>query len=264
MIESLQNSRIKDLTRLQLSRGRKQSGHFSVEGAREISRALSSKLNLISLFYCEQWLEKSQEARVCFEQVDEHLRIEVSKKIFAHCAVREEKDGLIAVFEQKKWKVEELIEKTNAPFLLAIDSLEKPGNLGAILRTCDASNVDGLILLGQHVDVWNPQAIRSSLGAIFSVPVFSLSDQEFIDLIEANAFSLVSLTPEANESCYDLDLVNAKQVVLLGSEAHGIRSSWKERSDRCMTIPMRSKLVDSLNVSVSAAVICFERLRQMS
>ncbi|MFW7377949.1 MAG: TrmH family RNA methyltransferase [Oligoflexus sp.] len=264
MIESLSNEKIKRVLRCQQKRGRKQLGQFTVEGAREIHRALQSGWNLDFLLVQPDLAEASQEAAEAIALVPGTKVWPVSDTIFQKCAVRENTDGLLAVFQEKTWTLADLQQPNKEPlFLIALDGVEKPGNLGAVLRTADGAGAHGVILLGSSVDPWNPNVIRASLGTVFSVPVFALSDDEFAAFLKERRCELVTLSPEASHQYYAAPLTEKPIVALFGSEAFGVRELWKKQSQKLVRIPMLG-IADSLNLSVAVALLTYERLRQLS
>lgn len=264
MIESLANEKVKLVLRLQQKRGRKQAGQFVVEGAREIHRALLSGWQLDFLFVYSALAKISAEAEAVLQIVDQRKLWPVSEAVFHKCAIRENQDGLLAVFQIREWTIEDLkITDPNKLFLIALDGVEKPGNLGAILRTADGSGAQGVVLLGSSVDPWNPNVIRASLGTVFSVPVIPMSDDDFLSLLRLYSCQLVTLSPEAEQTYFTAKLSGQACVALFGSEAFGVREKWKQLSQSVVRIPMLG-IADSLNLSVAAALLSYERLRQQS
>lgn len=264
MIESLSNEKIKRVLRCQQKRGRKQLGLFSVEGAREIHRALKSGWSLDFLLVLPRLTESSADAKEVLSEVAGNKVWPVSEAVFEKCAVRENSDGLLALFHEKPWTLADLRRPSDRPlFVIALDGVEKPGNLGAVLRTADGVGADAVILLGSSVDPWNPNVIRASLGTVFSVPVFFLNDEEFAAFLQTQNCELVTLSPEARQQYYEMALAEKPLVALFGSEAFGVREQWKRQSQALVSIPMLG-IADSLNLSVSVALLSYERLRQAS
>jgi TrmH family RNA methyltransferase len=262
MIQSLQNDKVKRVMRLQDKRGRQRFGQFVVEGAREIGRALASGFQLDYLLVHKP-LAVSSEAhdvlvRVSPEQVDD-----VAAPPFQKMAVREQRDGLIAVFRTRSMTLAELTHPAPG-FYVVLDQVEKPGNLGAVLRSVDGAGLDGIILLGSSVETWNPNVIRSSVGTVFSLPVVTATDEEFADFLASHPdLPSWAVSPEAEQTYFTTDLTAKSGLMLFGSEAHGLRPQWKARVSSQLAIPMRG-LADSLNLSVSVALLAYERLRQLA
>ena len=249
-IDSPQNQRVKNLSRLQLkSAERKKQKLFVVEGLREIERALQSGFILNA---CWSLAEK-----LPFDHQDaEH--IVMSKSVFEKLAYRENSDGLLAVFKTKSQELTAL-KPTQNPFYIVLESVEKPGNLGAVLRSCDASGADGLIICDPKCDIYNPNAIRSSVGCLFSVPVVATDNSTFKQWCEEHGIKTLATTPHTNHSFYNEDLTGGI-AILMGTEATGLTDFWLDNAQVKVKLPMLG-IADSLNVSVSAAVCMYETRR---
>ena len=261
VIASPSNQTIKDLVRLKDRRGERAEHSFVVEGRREIERAMASNFVLEDFFYCPQELDAS--GRSLVESVSSPRRAEVSKEAFAKIATREGVDGMVAVFTQKKNSFSDIEKKAaKAPiFVVVVEDVEKPGNLGAVLRTADGSGVHGVVVLGKSVDIWNANVIRSSLGGVFSMPVVHAEGPEFFKWCKQQGVKLLgaALSSES-KSIYDADL-RGPLAVLFGCEATGLSKATMSQLDESAIIPMNG-LCDSLNISVAAGVFMYEALRQ--
>lgn len=260
MIASMANEKVRRVLRLREKRGRQQHQQFAVEGAREIHKALAFGFELIYLLVNEHVQHSSKEAELVLQMANGRLSWQVSDEVFRQLAVRDEKDGLIAVFRLRHRSVDDLKVGKNS-FFVAVDGVEKPGNLGAILRTADGAGVDGVFLLGEAVDLFNPNVIRASLGTVFSVPVVRLTHDNFIKFLAEQQLRLYGLSPEAKHPYFKCSWSDKATVALFGSEAFGISENLRKRVDELVQIPMQGA-VDSLNLSVSVALIAYERLRQ--
>ena len=239
MITSLQNQKIKDIVSLETkSRERREKGLFVVEGVREVERALA-----------------------CGYEAVETLRrgIDVSDAVYEKIAYRGSTEGIVAVLRERRLLLEDLRPKPS-PLVIVLESVEKPGNLGAVLRTADAAGADAVIVCDPLTDIYNPNVIRASLGAVFSVPTVACTSQEAFDWIKACGLSILTAQLQDSELYYDTDMTGGTAIVF-GAEAPGLTDFWRERSDKKIRIPMAG-LMDSLNVSVSAAVLCYEAVRQ--
>lgn len=260
MLTSLQNFKVKLLVKLrEKKKVRKEEELFIVEGYREIDRALRGGFELSELFYCKNVL--SQDAEALLKKQTNTDLVQVSDDVFKKIAVREGSDGLLATFKIPKRKIEDIVI-TDKSIIVALDGVEKPGNLGAILRSCDAVGVSAIVLLNSKVDSYNPNAVRTSLGALFSVPVFEMDNDDYKDFCKLNRIKTVAASPFASKFHYEEDLKGPVSVVM-GSEAFGLSKYWESQSDSLVKIPMNG-LCDSLNVSVATAVIIYESLRQQS
>ena len=261
VINSPSNQTIKDLVRLKDRKGERHLQSFVVEGSREIERALASNFVLEDIFYCPEELDAS--GRSLVEQAKGCRRAEVSREAFAKIATREGSDGLVAVFKQRKFSFSD-IEKRAAKadlFMVAVEDVEKPGNLGAVLRTADGSGVHGVVCLGKTVDVWNQNVVRSSLGALFSVPVVHCEGPEFFSWCKAHGVKLVGATlSEHSKHIHDTNL-RGPVAIIFGCEATGLTKSTLSHLDEAVTIPMNG-VCDSLNISVAAGVFMYEAMRQ--
>lgn len=251
LISSLQNQKIKDLVTLETkSRERRMRGIFAVEGRREVERALTCGFQAIEI-YCTDGsgIPQNTECPV----------YGVTDKVYAKIAYREGTEGVIAVMKEKKTVPEDLSLTANS-LVLVLESVEKPGNLGAVLRTADAAGVDAVFICDPLTDLYNPNLIRASLGAIFSVPTVCCTSQEAFSVIKPAGLRILTAQLQDSELYYDTDMTCGTALVF-GTEDKGLTDFWRERSDAKIRIPMAG-LMDSLNVSVSAAILCFEAVRQ--
>lgn len=257
-ISSLQNNRIKNIVKLNKAKERKAQNLFILEGARELTLALSAGYEINSVFICPELFEKTDYPHV-LDSVNEHCKYEVSEQVFEKIAYREGSDGLIAVMKPKLHTLEALKVKEN-PFIIILEAVEKPGNLGAILRTADAAQVDAVIICDPLTDVYNPNAIRSSVGCMFTVPVAVCTSGEALIWLKQQDIISYAAELKASEWYQDIDFTIPSAIVM-GTEADGLTEFWLKNADKRIKIPMRGK-IDSLNVSVSTAVITFEAMRQ--
>ena len=258
-ITSTKNPKIKFLISLQESKGRKDNAMFLIEGKREIEKAVQNGFHLQYLFFCSEISGDNSSDFVSFLSAST-LVFETSRNIFDKIAYRENRDGIIAVAGIKNLFLDEIKLSAN-PLILVLESVEKPGNLGAILRTADAAGIDAIIVCDPKTDLYNPNIIRSSLGCIFTKQVVSCSSEEALQWLKKNNIKIFSaaITPDA-VNCYSCDFTQASAIVL-GSEAWGLSEIWLKESNQNIIIPMFGQ-IDSMNVSVSCAVLAFEAVRQ--
>jgi TrmH family RNA methyltransferase len=260
-IQSPSNPMIKELVRLKDRKGVMADTKFLVEGAREAIRASKCNFVLDQLFYCPSL--ESEDANILLKQFANP--VEISIEAFQKIATRENKDGILAVFKQKVMSLEKLKPKIpNRPFhLIAVEDIEKPGNLGAVLRSADAADVDAVVVIDQRVDVWNQNVIRSSLGGLFHVPIVQCTLPEFVSFCKNRKISIIGAALSDKTVNYtSVDYIQ-DIAIMLGSEANGLS---KDALQHCKThtkIPMHG-ICDSLNISVAAAVFMYEVLRQRS
>lgn len=261
MITSLKNPRLKNAIQLRERRSRRREGLFIVEGAREIDRALrSGAWRLDQLFFCQPLL--TGQSRVLLEQIDSKLVIEVSKIAFEKLIVRLQSGGVLAVFEQKAHPLSKLVSIEAKDLFIVVENIEKPGNLGAILRTADAVGAAGIILVGAVVDMYSPNVIRSSMGAFFSVPIYVSTFREFSDWCSKNNIHLFTTYPGKAVRYTDIEY-SSPCALCFGSESGGLTEAWSQLKMTPISIPMLG-ISDSLNLSVAVAVVCYEVLRQGS
>lgn len=260
MITSPQNPRVKQAVALREHRERSRSGLMLVEGYEEISLALDASGSLLRLFYCPELLRDSAEEDLATRARNRGAEIlQVSERVFARLAYREGPDGWLAVFHALDTRLDRLRLDLN-PLLLVAESVEKPGNLGAMLRTADAAGVDAFISADPRTDLGNPNVVRASKGALFSVPVAQAETVDVVRWLREQHVVIVVATPEAADTYHELDLSGGVAIVV-GTEKEGVSASWLDNSDYRASIPMTGR-VNSLNVSIAAAVLVYEAVRQ--
>ena len=254
-IESPDNPRIKNIIKLrQSSRERKAQGLFLIEGHREIGLALKAGLEITGLIYASEYIKREL-------AIDEEKIMEVSKKVFDRISYRENPDGFLAVAKATEKKLESLELGAN-PLLVVLEAVEKPGNLGAILRTADAAGADAVIINDPKTDIYNPNVIRASQGAVFMVAAILSSIDETIKFFKNNGIKIFATAPNAKATYIGVNY-NQGCAIVLGSENRGLSAKWLKAADEKIKITMLGQ-IDSLNVSVCAAVVLFEAARQRS
>lgn len=284
-LSSPENERVKSVLRLRQQKHRWQSGLFIAEGPREVSRALQADLRLVELFWCPSLL-KDHQARIPHWQnlAPPSARLfTVSEAVMAKLAYRQNPEGVLAVFEQPRWSLRDFpppvqgavaaaptSEGSNPNELwLVAAGLEKPGNLGALARTAAAAGCRGLIVEGGVADIFNPNAIRASTGAVFDLPVIAADFDEVTRFFGDRGVRVFGLTPTASRS-YDQADWREPAAVVVGAEDRGLHDRWLALTNRqdpqapfeLVSIPMAPTAVDSLNASIAAAVVLFEAARQ--
>lgn len=258
MITSLQNTRIKNIIKLGKAKERKEQNLIVVEGARELSLALTANYTIESLYICQELFSKSDYPRV-LDSIPLDIQYEVNLPVFEKMAYREGSDGIIALAIPKPHTLQDLDLKKD-PFIIIVEAIEKPGNLGAILRTADAAKVDAVIVCDPQTDVYNPNTIRSSVGCIFTVPLAICTSIEAMHWLTKNDIASYSAELNASVWYHTVDYKKASAIIM-GTEADGLSQFWLENTTQRIKIPMKGK-IDSLNVSVSTAIITFEAMRQ--
>ncbi len=259
-ISSLQNPRIKQLVKLRDRRPRDAAGVFLVEGYRQIRRALEKGITLTELYYAPDWFLGENERALIAEAADAGAQLfELTKPAFAKVAYRERPDGLLAVAPQWRHTLDDL-KLAATPFLLVVEAIEKPGNLGTILRSADAAGVDALIVCDPVTDLFNPNVVRASTGVVFSVPVVIASSAEVREWLQTRGIRTAATTPAAEALYTDTDLTGPLAIVM-GSEQYGLSDYWLAEADTKVRIPMAGQ-ADSLNVAMATIITLFEAVRQ--
>ncbi len=261
LITSVKNQRISAVLALGKARDRKDSGCFALEGAREIERALACGYKPKSVFWCQSVLSSSAR-RIVSSLASQVERFEVSEQVYAKIAVRESSDGLVLVFEQKHHDLTTL-PRRQMRLILAVQGLEKPGNLGAILRSSDAAGADALFLIDQQMDLYNPLVLRASLGTAFSQTVVAMTSADLRRIASEHGWQIVAAALHESAVSYASVDYTHPTVILLGTESDGLTENWLQDADSVAQIPMAG-IADSLNVSVAGAVMLFEARRQIS
>jgi TrmH family RNA methyltransferase len=263
-ITSLQNQRIKEVMKLTKRAERDQRRLTVVEGLREVGRALQSGVQPVEAYLCpaliygEEGLRWQQSIQKLAHTQATRL-FEVTPEVYAKLAYREDGDGFLLVIPYLPSDLEQL-PLGSPPFLCVIEGVEKPGNLGAILRTADAAGVNGVIVCAGATDLHNPNVIRASLGARFTVPVAEASPAATIAWLRRRQIQIVAATPEVATNYTQVDLRGSVAVVM-GSEADGLGAEWLAAADQRVSIPMYGA-GDSLNLSIATALLLYEVVRQ--
>ena len=260
-ITSAQNPKIKDFLALQeKSRLRREKGLFVVEGRRELLHCLEAGFSPRTIFVCEEILGAGEMEAVLGAAGEGCTVFSVSANVYDRMAYRSGTEGVTAIMQARNLRLEELRFRNEEPLIVVVEAVEKPGNLGAILRSADAAGADAVIVCDPLTDLYNPNLIRASIGAVFSVPVVAASSAETIEWLRRRGVTKYTAQLQDSSWYYDCDMKKATAIVM-GTEATGLTGIWREAADRHIRIPMLGKL-DSLNVSVSAAVLLFEAVRQ--
>ena len=272
-ITSAQNPKIKNLLLLQeKSKARREQGLFVVEGRRELEHCLEAGFQVRTLFICPELAgnealsgafarrgsRSDAEERVS-SPAQHPLIIEIPESLYRKVAYRESTEGIIAEVECKERRLEDL-ELSEHPLVMVLESVEKPGNLGAVLRSADAARADAVIVCDPLTDLYNPNLIRASLGGIFTVPTVAATSEETIAWLQAHDIRILTAQLQDSSWYYDIDMTVGTALVM-GTESTGLTDIWRRAADAHIRIPMLGRL-DSLNVSVSAAILLFEAVRQ--
>jgi len=255
-ITSLHNSLVKNIIKLQeKSRERKKQGLFVVEGKREISLALKGDYVIETLLFLDSIVDPNYLLNFSNTEL-----IELSNEVYEKIAYRETTEGIIALVKSKELSLKSLRFKNKTPLILVAEGIEKPGNIGAMLRTADAAKIDAVLIANPKTDVYNPNVIRSSVGCVFTNQIAMGSSEEIIDYLEQNNITIYSATLQ-NSNSYIKEVYTSASALVVGTEATGLTKIWREKATQNINIPMEGE-IDSMNVSVTAAILIFEAKRQ--
>ncbi len=253
ILTSVRNTRIKNIVALQQKSSlRRETGLFVIEGAREIRHCINAGYVIDSIFICPPLSGD-------FSVPEGAKHFEVSPEVYEKVAYRGSTEGVIALVESRKQDLEDVVLSEN-PLIVVLESVEKPGNLGAVLRSADAAGADAVIICDPLTDLYNPNLIRSSIGSIFTKQVVCCSSEQAISWLKENKIRIYTAQLQDSDWYYDTDMKSGTAIVM-GTEATGLTGIWRQAADAHIKIPMLGAL-DSLNVSVSAAILLFEAVRQ--
>lgn len=264
LISSAQNPKIKHLIDLRERRTRDRSHQFIIEGYRELLRAVDSGYPISSLFVCPELFlgtnEKSLIKRITIQGAQIYS---CSEKVFRKLSYRDRPDGLVAIAPQEKLGLADLDDKIvgkKNPFFVVAEAIEKPGNLGTILRSSDAVGIDGLIVCDRCTDIYNPNVVRASVGTLFTIPVVEAEGSETLSWIKKKGIALLAATPHADKEFTNVDM-RGPLAIAVGTEQLGLSDVWMNQADLCVRIPMMG-VADSLNVAMATTLLLYEALRQ--
>ena len=255
-ITSIQNPFIKSLVLLQeKAKNRKQTGSFLIEGAREISLAVKGNYEIETLLFYPE---------ICSEIEAKKLArntelIEINKDVFQKLSYRETTEGILAVAKTKSLQLSDL-KLSATPLILVAEAPEKPGNIGALLRTADAANLDAVIIANPKSDLYNPNIVRSSVGCLFTNQIATASTAEIISFLQEKNINFYCATLQNSTSYHTQDFTKPTALIV-GTEATGLTQEWRDAATQNIIIPMQGE-IDSMNVSVAAAILIFEAKRQ--
>jgi len=252
MITSIQNPHIKNVVKLRKASERKKQNLIIIEGQKELRLAQMAGLQFTTLYYSSELAGQNnlESIAVCEE---------VSKKVFLKISYRENPDGFLALAKPRHLSLER-VKLSASPLIIVLENVEKPGNLGAVLRTGDAVRADAVIVCAPRTDIYNPNVIRASLGTVFTSQVLAGSSREIISWLKQKGIKIYASTP-GGASAYTKADYHGPCAIVIGAEHSGLSDTWLEEADQRIRIPMHGQ-IDSLNASASAAVILYEAIRQ--
>ncbi len=256
-ITSIQNPFIKSLVQLQeKAKSRKQSGSFLIEGKREISLSIKGGYQLETILFLPELISESEIKKITNANIE---FIEINKEVYQKLAYRDTTEGILAIAKTKPFQLSDIKLPEN-PLILIAEAPEKPGNIGALLRTADAANLDAVIIANPKSDLYNPNVVRSSVGCLFTNQIATGTTQEIIDFLKENNINFYCATLQNSTSYHTQDYTKPTAIVV-GTEATGLTEEWRTAATQNIIIPMQGE-IDSMNVSVAAAILIFEAKRQ--
>lgn len=266
LLTSHHNARIKDVLALRDRRARDDQGRYLVEGYRELLRACDANVIFESLYICPEFFLGEHEPELIARIVQAGSQCTYcSPTLFEKMSYRDRPDGLLAVGYQEEQSLSTFANrpaKAHPPFLIVAEAIEKPGNLGTILRSSDAAGVDGLFLCDACTDLYNPNVVRASVGTLFTVPIVSCSSEEAINYLKQHQIAIVAATPHAEPLFTEVDL-RGPVAIVVGTEQLGLSAQWMQAATLTVRIPMLG-VADSLNVATATTLLLYEVQRQRS
>jgi TrmH family RNA methyltransferase len=260
VISSTDNDIIKYTVKLRDRRARDTDGMFLIEGYRELLRAVDGGATIVTMMFCPEFFlgvnEHDLIARIASNGAE---CIQCSERVFTKISYRDRPDGLLAIAKQHHNRLSD-IKCDSAPFLVVAEAIEKPGNLGTILRSSDAVGIDALIVCDKCTDIYNPNVVRASVGTLFTVPVIESTSAETIRWLKDNNIAILAATPSASREFTDVDMTQP-MAIAVGTEQLGLSRQWLDAADIGVRIPMLG-IADSLNVAMATTVLLYEALRQ--
>ena len=257
-ITSVTNSEIKEYSKLlKKSKSRRETKLFLIEGRRELNIAIKNNYSIKKIMFNPALIDTNEVKKCAGDEIE---CIEVNQNVYNKISYRSSTEGIIALAEEKNHKLEKLKFKSTTPIIMVLDGIEKPGNIGALLRTFDAAKVDAVFIVNRKTDLYNPNIIRSSIGCLFSNQIILSNTKETIDFLNKTKIKILSTSLTASKQYQKINYKQACAIVL-GSEDKGISKEWYSQSNELIYIPMEGH-IDSLNVSNSGAIIIYEAKRQ--
>ena len=262
-IESPQNNHVKNLVKLRDRKHRNRQDKFIIEGLREIQHAIDSNYPVVTIYYCPELFPSESHSQFLdlLKAKGQPQCIRMHTSAFSKSSYREGPDGLIALSEAKEMSLSTLKLRENST-LLILEGIEKPGNLGAIIRSAEGAGVDAILLNNCLLDAYNPNAIRASQGLVFRLPIINVETDYLLKWLKEHQFVSIATTPKT-DNCYSKQSYSQRTALLMGSESHGLSEKWLNQADYLINIPMKGH-ADSLNVSVATAICLYEINRQKS
>ncbi|HEY5695857.1 MAG TPA: RNA methyltransferase [Candidatus Saccharimonadales bacterium] len=259
-ITSIHNPKVKALTKLKKRSERDGQGVFLVEGYRPITRALAAGFHFTQIYYCPEWFLGINEEKVLEDAKKTGAElIRLGKDAFTKAAYRERPEGLLGIGKQWRTSLDSL-KLSNNPFLIVVEAIEKPGNLGTILRSADATGAEAVVVCDAVTDLFNPNVVRASTGVMFTTPTIVTDSKTAMTFLRDHGIKTLAATPAAEKLYTDVDMTGPIAIVM-GSEQFGLTDLWLENCDIPVRLPMAG-IADSLNVSAATVALAYEAVRQ--
>lgn len=263
-LTSLQNPRVKQVVHLRDRSERDKTASFIIEGYRELLRAVDAGQSIESVFICPSLFLGTNENSLIARIKSKGTKVYIcNEQVFRKLSYRDRPDGLVAIAPQQHLSLADLDKKLSGkanPFLVVAEAIEKPGNLGTILRSSDAVGLDGLIVCDRCTDIFNPNVVRASVGTLFTVPVVEAKGREALDWLRRHNISILAATPSAKLEYTEVDMT-VPLAIAVGTEQVGLSELWMQNADLQVKIPMCG-VADSLNVAMATTLLMYEALRQ--
>ena len=259
-IFSLSNKKIKNIVLLMRKQSeRKQQGVMVVEGEKEITQCLQSGISVDSCFICPEIATNQTVIDLCIKACPPENLYHITQEVFSKVAYRDDSGGIILLGHTRTMDID-MVELSGTPLIVILEQVEKPGNLGAVLRSCDAAAVDLLIICDPNTDIYNPNVVRSSIGCVFTQKVLACSSDKAIAWLKKNNIAIFAAALQTDQFYHETDFTRGSAIVF-GTEATGLTEKWRTAADSIIKIPMLGQ-IDSLNVSNSVAIMIYEAKRQ--
>lgn len=260
MITSLSNKKIKNIVLLMRKQSeRKEQGLMVVEGEKEITQCLRSGIEVDSCFICPEIATNQKVVELCTKACPPESLFHITQEVFSKVAYRDDSGGIILLGRTRTMDIDS-VELSGTPLIVVLEQVEKPGNLGAVLRSCDAAAVDLLIICDPNTDIYNPNVVRSSIGCVFTQKVLACSSDKAIAWLKKNNIGIYAAALQTEQFYHETDFIKGSAIVF-GTEATGLTEKWLTVADSIIKIPMLGQ-IDSLNVSNSVAIMIYEAKRQ--
>lgn len=260
-ITSLQNNKIKHLLQLkEKSRTRRKEQSFLIEGQRELTLAIAGGYTITQVYYCPEIITYKKTIHLLKDQKNDYQLFEITIEIYQKVAYRSTTEGILAIADTRDLHISKLQLSNASPLILVAEAPEKPGNIGALLRTADAAQVDAVLIANPRTDLYNPNIIRSSVGCVFTNTVATGSTEEIIAFLQDKKTAIYGAALQASVDYHTIDYTQPTAIVV-GTEDKGLTQEWLQNTDQNIKIPMQG-VIDSMNVSVAAGILIFEAKRQ--